>query len=276
LWNATPRRTLGYITEAAALAEPLYRRFPEQLTFCVGNELTLFMRGIIPGRNHTQRTHAPSLREIVVSEQDTLRAFLAEVAASVRRVYGGPVSYCALPFERVDWALFDAVGVNYYRQSRQDLTDDRYLATIKRLQTAGKPVMITEFGFASCRDADNPELLGMFNATPLSMAGAYLPAIRRFIRPRVQTMHTRDEDLQSRLLIEQLQLLDRAGVDGAFVMSFSSPLALYSEDPRHDIDATSLSIVRTLPGGKRGTAYPDMGWEPKQAFHAISTCYASH
>jgi hypothetical protein len=39
LWNATPERTLRYITEAAALAEPLYRRFPEQLTFCVGNEL---------------------------------------------------------------------------------------------------------------------------------------------------------------------------------------------------------------------------------------------
>jgi hypothetical protein len=42
------------------------------------------------------------LREVVLSGQDTLRAFLTEAAASVRRVYSGPVSYSALPFERVN------------------------------------------------------------------------------------------------------------------------------------------------------------------------------
>jgi hypothetical protein len=276
LWNATPGRTLRYITEAAALAEPLYRRFPEQLTFCVGNELTLFMRGIVPGRNHAHRTRAPSLREIVLSEQRTLRTFLAQAAASVRHVYGGPITYCALPFERVEWDHFDAVAVNYYRQSRQDLTDDAYLGKITQLQATGKPVTISEFGFAACRDADNPELLGTFNASPLSLLGAHLPAIRRFSRLRVRTVHPRDESIQSQLLIGQLELLDRAGVDGAFVMSFSFPLAPYTEDPRHDIDATSLSIVRTLPHGRRGTTYPDMAWEPKQAFHAIASYYASH
>ncbi|MGD0609177.1 MAG: hypothetical protein ABSA53_37065 [Streptosporangiaceae bacterium] len=51
---------------------------------------------------------------VVLSGQQPLRAFLAEAAASVRRVYGGPVSYSALPFERVD--PVDVVGVNYYRQ----------------------------------------------------------------------------------------------------------------------------------------------------------------
>src|ERR1700728_5096203 len=76
LWNATPQRTLHYITEAAA--------------------------------------------------------------ASVRRVYGGPVSYCALPFERVDWDRFDVVGVNYYRQFREGLTTDQYLARISQLQATGK------------------------------------------------------------------------------------------------------------------------------------------
>jgi hypothetical protein len=276
LWNATPGRTLRYITEAAALAEPLHRRFPEQLTFCVGNELTLFMRGIVPGRNHAHRTRAPSLREIVLSEQDTLRTFLARAAASVRHVYSGPITYCALPFERVDWDHFDAVGVNYYRQSRQDLTDDQYLEKITRLQATGKPVTISEFGFAACRDADNPELLGTFNATPLSLLGGHLPAIGRFSRPRVRTMHPRNESTQSQLLVDQLELLDRASIDGAFVMSFSFPLAPYTEDPRHDIDATSLSIVRPLPDGGRGMTYPDMAWEPKQAFHAIAAYYASH
>src|ERR1700685_178177 len=103
LWNATPRQTLRYITDAAAAAEPLFRRWPDRLTFCVGNELTLLMRGIVPGRSLGQRSRLPRLREVVRSGQDTLRAFLAEAAASVRRVCSGPVSYSALPFERVDW-----------------------------------------------------------------------------------------------------------------------------------------------------------------------------
>jgi hypothetical protein len=272
LWNAAPQRTLSYLTETAAAAEPLFRRWPGRLTFCVGNELTLFMRGIVPGRSLAQRSRSPCLREVVRSGQDTLRAFLADAAASVRRVCSGPVSYSALPFERVDWDHFDVVGVNYYRQ--QAPATDEYLAKISRLQATGKPVAITELGFAACREADDPKLLSTFNAAPLSMLGMAVPAVRQLIRPRVRTVYPRDEQAQARLLIDQLQLLDQAGVDRAFVMSFSFPLAPYSEDPRHDLDATALSIVRTLPRGQHGTTYPDVGWEPKEAFHAVARYYS--
>jgi hypothetical protein len=276
LWNATPQRTLRFIAKAAAAAEPLFQRFPEQLTFCIGNEVTLFMRGILPGRNQSQRTRAPNVRAFVGSQQETLRSFLANAAASVRRVYSGPISYSALPFERVDWSHFDVVGVNYYRQSYQGVTTEQYLAKITELQATGKPVMITEFGFPACRDAENPVFLGTFNATPLSLLGAHLPVIRRRARPRVRTVYPRDEHTQARLLVDQLELLDRAGVDGGFIMSFSFPLAPYDDDPRYDLDATSLSLVRALHPNQRGTRYPDMGWEPKQAFHAVAGYYATH
>jgi hypothetical protein len=86
-------------------------------------------------------------------------------------------------------------------------------------------------------------------------------------------VYPRDEQAQAGLLIDQLRLLDQAGVDGAFVMSFSFPLAPYSEDPRHDIDATALSIVRALCRGQHGTTYPDLCREPKEAFHAIARYY---
>jgi hypothetical protein len=268
LWNATPQRTLSYITEAAAAAEPLFRRWPDRLTFSVGNELTMFMRGIVPGRSLAQRGRLPRLREFVLSGQEPLRAFLAEAAASVRRVYSGPVSYSAQPFERVDWDHFDVVGVNYYRQ--QAPTTDQYLT---RIQATGKPVAITEFGFASCRDGDDPKFLSTFNAAPLSLLGMQVPVVRQLTRPRVRTVYPRDEQAQARLLIDQLQLLDRAGVDRAFVVSFSFPLAPYCEDPNHDLDASSLSIVRALPRGQHGTTYPDVGWEPKEAFHAVARYY---
>jgi hypothetical protein len=276
LWNATPQQTLQFVTRFATAAEPLRRRFPQQLTLCVGNELTLFMRGIVAGRNFARRTHGPRLREFVVSDQRALRGYLAELAAAVRNVFGGPISYCALSVEHVDWDHFDAIGVNYYRQSYQPLTDDQYLAKIKQLQTAGKPVMITEFGFATCQDADAPELLSTFNATPLSFLAAHLPVIRRHCSPRVKVMHPRDESAQAQLLVDQLHLLERAEVDGAFVMCFSFPLAPYSENPRHDMDATTLSIVRTLPPNQHGITYPDTGWEPKQAFHKVASFYATH
>jgi hypothetical protein len=165
------------------------------------------------------------------------------------------------------------VGVNHYRQVPPGLTSDRYLAKISQLQATGKPVAVTEFGFAACRDADNPEFLGTLNAAPLSLLGSLRPVTRQLIRPRVRTVHPRDEQAQAGLLIDQLQLLDRAGVDGAFVMSFCFPLAPYSEDPRHDLDATALSIVRTLPRGQHGMTHPDVGWEPKEAFHAIAHYY---
>ena len=70
LWNATPQRTLRYVTEAAAASEPLFRRWPDSLAFCVGNELTALMRGIVPGRSHAQRSRSPRLREIVLSGQE--------------------------------------------------------------------------------------------------------------------------------------------------------------------------------------------------------------
>jgi hypothetical protein len=37
----------------------------------------------------------------------------------------------------------------------------------------------------------------------------------------------------------------------------------------------SFRLVKSCPGRRRCTPYPDMAWEPKQAFHAIAKYYAS-
>jgi hypothetical protein len=115
---------------------------------------------------------------------------------------------------------------------------------------------------------------------PLKFAIASLITRRlpmhRPVRSRVVTIHQRDEVKQARLLIDQLALLEHAGVDGAFIMSFSFPLAIYDDDPRYDLDATALSLVRALPPNQHGTTYPDMAWEPKEAFRAVASYYATH
>ncbi|MFZ0926607.1 MAG: hypothetical protein WCE82_10190 [Halobacteriota archaeon] len=77
-----------------------------------------------------------------------------------------------------------------------------------------------------------------------------------------------------RELIETLGILDAAGVDGAFVFTFAFPIYTYDKDPRYDLDIVSISLVKSYGGGKRGTTYPDMLWEPKELFRAVAEYFA--
>jgi hypothetical protein len=85
----------------------------------------------------------------------------------------------------------------------------------------------------------------------------------------------RNEALQARRIVEDLAILD---ADGAFVCTFLEPLSTHDPDPRHDLDVGALSLVKTYASG-HGTTYPDVTWEPKQAFRAVADFYserASH
>jgi hypothetical protein len=46
-------------------------------------------------------------------------------------------------------------------------------------------------------------------------------------------------------------------------------------DPRHDLDMTSTALVKTCERG-HGTTYPGLPWEPKPAFGAVASFYATH
>jgi len=82
----------------------------------VGNELTLFMRGIVPGRSYPKRARLHVLREIVKSGSHTppLRAFLADAAQQSRRVYHGrgiPTS-ASTPIRTPAWRSTTPSGVD--------------------------------------------------------------------------------------------------------------------------------------------------------------------
>lgn len=272
LWDKSPDATLRHLARSAAAAEELRAKWPGKLVFCAGNELTLFMRGIVKGRTRSRRI--PAIREAVRSGADSrpLNAFLARASAAVREEFHGPVSYASLPFEQVDWDMFDIIGVNHYWT---EPAKSRYLQTLEPLLDSGKPVVITEFGFCTCTGADQFGPMPPDNIDPVSYALHMLPLAGRFARPRVKTVQERNEDLQAASLLRQLELLDSAGVDGAFAYTFTAPLMLHGDDPEHDLDANSFSLVKPYPGGKHGTTYPDMGWEPKRSFTAIADYYAT-
>ena len=78
-----------------------------------------------------------------------LQAYLAEASQWVRPAFHGPLTYASIPFEVVDWSLFDVIGVDHYRNSKVD--DHRYAETIRRYLGEGKPVVNSEFGHSPYR-----------------------------------------------------------------------------------------------------------------------------
>jgi hypothetical protein len=258
--------------KAAAAAEKLAKSWPERLVLSVGSELTLFRRGIVSGNTLSKRLDNLSRAEAVEAGErnERLNAFLAKTMEAVRTVFHGQVTYASLPWKIVDWSRFDAVGVDHYREQS---IKDRYVEMLQPLFASEKLVVITEFGNGTYQssDASGATGLGIVDFKTLSMH--HIPLLGRFVRPRLKGEYVRDETLQARELIETLGILDAAGVDGAFVFTFLTSLFPYSDNPRYDLDMGSSSLVKSF-GGKHGTTYPDMGWEPKESFKAVAEYFA--
>lgn len=269
LWNKSPERTRRYIVEAASAAEPLRQRWPDKVVFCMASELTLFMRGIMPGHSFLRRVSTFRKRVNRQSYAAPLNEFLCQTSRGVREVFDGPLTYASLVWERVDWSLFDIVGVDHYRDSR---IKDRYVELLSPHFDTCKPVVITEFGMRSYLGADTSGTLGFGVVSIPSKILHELPLLGRFVRVRLKGHQVRDESLQAREIADTLDILDSAGVSGAFVCTFVDYLAPTSEDPRYDLDMSALSIVKIVEG-RQGTTYPDMEWEPKAAFKAIASFY---
>ncbi|HEY5986851.1 MAG TPA: hypothetical protein VIV12_10810 [Streptosporangiaceae bacterium] len=282
LWDHSPDETLAYIAEAARRAEGLRQHRPDQLVFSVGSELTLFMQGIVEGKSVFDRMHNPSFSEHVRSgvHNAPLNDFLAKANDAVRQVFHGSVTYASVPLEAVDWRLFDVVSVDLYRDAR---IKDRFTALVRRFVTHDRPVVITETGCCTYR--------GAAEAGGMGWAIVDLDVAELGARPpELNGDYVRDEAEQAHELTELLTIFDQAGVDGTFVMTFVAPLSPYSDDPRHDLDMASYSLVKsygsslgdlatTFPNTfwdatRSGTTYPDMPWEPKQSFQAVADFYA--
>ncbi|MFI5910262.1 hypothetical protein [Dactylosporangium sp. NPDC051541] len=262
LWNHTPARTLDYLAAAARTAETLRREPGARIVLSVATEATFFLRGILPGRTFAARTKHPAPAIRAGRHTEPLAAFLRAAAETARRHFNGPLTYASLPFERVDWQRFDFVAVDHYRYIT---SEPHYERVLERLRRHEKPVIITEFGMRTYKGADtDPNLLTVGLISWPTVALHQLPLLNHLIRPRlIRGHHQRDEDLQARRIAEDLHILDRAGVEGAFVTQFSEPLLTYHPDPRYDLDMSGFSLVRTYPG-------PPDRWERKAAFHAVA------
>ncbi len=267
----SPEETTTRLVAAARAAAGLEATHPGRVVFVAGSELTLFMPGILPGKSLVGRLQ--NLKgDPALLRDGKLDAYLAALMPSLRTVFAGALTYASLAFEQVDWAPFDYVGVDHYREAR---TKDRYVEMLGPFLATGKPVIVTEFGMRTFHGAESSGALG-FGVTDGERAWLHTwPVIGRFVRPRLNGTFQRDEAMQAREIGDTLDELERAGVAGALLSTFVTPESFIDDDPRYDLDMDSMSIVKSLPGGRHGTIYSDMPWEPKEAFAVVADHFAA-
>ncbi len=276
LWDKSQQQTLDYLTKVAMAAERLHKQWPENVVFSVGSELTLFTQGILEGKNVQKRmTNQKNWTKVKArAHNKPLNEFLKRANDSVRQVFHGKVAYAALIWEAVDWSLFDFVGVDHYRAQK---IKDQYVDMLKPLLELRKPVVITEFGYRTYQGAaSSSEGMAGDIVDHKTELIHHIPLIGRFVRPKIRGEHIRDESSQASEIVDQLSVLDKAGVDGAFISTFVSPLAYYDDNPCFDLDMASYSLVKSYADNKHGMAYPEMTWEPKESFKVVAEYYAKH
>ncbi|WP_141579616.1 hypothetical protein [Actinomadura sp. WMMA1423] len=259
--DLTQEELLDFLTDSAARAERL-RRDGAEVVFLTGSEISICTAGFLPGDDLLGRAAVLSdpqrARSALAALPDAINAFLGKALAAARAEFGGRIGYASLPFEGVDWTPFDVVATD---AGYRDAQNAGHLAGgLRALNSHGRPAAVTEFGCAAFRGAADIASRG---DEVIEWNDRARPA--RFTRPVV-----RDEQEQADYLSELLGIFDKSGLDAAFVYTFARYDLPHADTEDRDFDKASLGIVKVLPEGRLGTAYPDMPWEPKAAFHALA------
>ena len=261
----TTRRTVAM----AGHAEALRRRLGEQVTFVAGSEATLFVRGLVPGKRLTDRFARIKADPSLLHSGDLAR-YLTALAAELRPVFGGPLTYASLSFEQPDWRSFDIVGVDHYRDDR---VKDRYLEMLEPHLAAGVPVVVSEVGMRTYAGASASGALGFGITDTTSFVLHQL--FGRLVRVRNKRGYVRDEAGQASELDETLSILEGSAVAGWFVASFSAPGTFYDDDPRYDRDMDGMSLVKGLADGIESQRWPGERYDAKAAFDVVAGHYGN-
>ncbi|MDP4507576.1 hypothetical protein [Nonomuraea turcica] len=260
----TTTEILSLFADCAQRAERV-RKAGADVVFVTGVELSIMNRGFFPGDNVEERlglllSQPDGRAERLAEASARLNDLLGEAVRAVCECFRGKITYACIPFERVDWTLFDFMSVELIRSAE---VANQFREGVRNLVAQGKPVAITGFGTATWRGAGDVAPRSMeiveYDKTgrPVGLNGDYV----------------RDEAGQATYLRELLEIFEAEGVDSTFVYLFALDTFPHRpDDPRHDLDLASLGIVKVLED-RNGDTYPDMPWEPKAAFTALADYY---
>lgn len=259
--------TLRYIVEGAVAAEKLRLKYAN-IIYVTGCELSLFTAGFIKGETGEQRVKkmfspasmVKNLLGIRRAYNSKLNAFLSNAVNQVRKEFNGQISYASGTWEKIDWAMFDIIGIDHYRASYNRPVYNKVLQNYLKI---GKPVSIMEFGCCTYKGAEDKGAMG------------WAIVDWKKEKPELKGDYVRDEDAQANHITELLNIFENEKVFAAFVFTFISSNYVYDGDPKYDLDMAAFGIVRAIANNKPGR-YQGLPWLPKKSFFELGKYYAGH
>ncbi len=268
--GANAEETTSYMKEAAIAAEKL-RQAGIDLVFVAGCEYSLFSRDVFQGetlneriayliKNVSNTDYPQGKNPELLAAYKKLNSILTDICKGVRSQFKGSVTYASGTWEDIDWSLFDIIGVDYYRNGEPE---EQYVEGLKRYNMS-KPLYVMEVGSCAYEGAavrgaggfailkgSNPDGTGIYE-------GGKIPI--------------RSEKEQADYIETQINILNKANVEGVFIYVFSFPIMPYSEEKGKDMDMTSFSLVKSFPKhDSRSKKIPN--WEAKEAYYRLATIY---
>ena len=268
----TQDELLDVLADCAERAERL-RRKDADVVFLTGSEVSLFTIGFFPGDTLEERLalirNPVRVRAAIGDVRARMKDFLRRAVEIVRARFGGKVSYASLPFEGVDWTLFDIIATDagYRTPANAAHFRESIRAFVAQGHSLGKPVAITEFGCAAFRGASHSA-----DTDPTLSAIVWADHGRATM---LKGDFERDEDEQAGYLRDLIDIFEAEGVDWAFVYTFARYDLVHRDQPELDLDRVSAGVVKVLDSrtSSRDGRYRDMPWEPKAAFKTLTDCY---
>lgn len=258
--DATQDEALQHLITCAIAAEKL--RTKGDIIFVLGFEYSLFLKGFVKGDTIYKRLgnmFSPwgmvlNLLGLRRTMHNKLNSFLSDATGKIRKNFGGSLTYASGEWEKINWDLFDLVGVDHYRASYNKTV---YVKQLQAYYQFNKPVAVLEFGCCAYKGADEKGAMGW--------------AITEEVNGRrvIKGDPVRDESVQGNYITELLDILKQEKVYAAFVFTFINPVYKYSTDPKLDLDMASYGIVKPVDE----PSYKGLPWIPKEAFYRLSNYY---
>lgn len=262
--NATQEEVKSYIIDYAKAAEDL-KQINDNVIFVSGCEYSIFLKGFLKGDTFNarlRRMFSPfgiitNILGLRYNTYKKLNSFLYIIASEIRKHFSGKLTYASGTWEKINWELFDVIGIDHYRAS---YNKHNYAKQIQDYYKYGKTVAILEFGCCTYKGADEKGGGGWMIMEIVDGKRAVKPG------------YIRDESVQAKCIIDILDILTKQKILGAFVFTFITPTSYFNENPRYDFDMASYGIVRTISKESNET-YKGLPWIPKEAFYRLSKYY---
>lgn len=259
--DATQQQAIDYLTDCAIAAEKLREKY-DDIIFIVGCEYSLFLKGFFKGDtlyDRIEKMFSPLafILNIIGLKNKIYRKlnlFLKDATEKIKFHFNGKLTYASGTWEKIDWDLFDIVGIDHYKASYNKSFYTKQLAGYYKFN---KPVAVLEFGCCAYKGAEDKG--------PTGWAITSMVNGQRVIKGN----YLRDETIQAKYITELLDILTQENVYAAFVFTFINPMYKYNNDAEHDLDMASYGIVKPVDEA----AYNELPWIPKEAFYRLADYY---